>query len=169
MLSPWQSSRTLFRVAEGCPPAAIAAYEIGINSSNLFQFREVQRIKQDYWMRAQMQVELSGIPFPDDSPVKFPSEEKWRFISLRRDKYQNDGLTDTDPETTRKVRLMKAKLDKPVVLEKGLEKMTFGEAKTYFEDRFRCHDPGQRGRFQGERTPTLLQNILEVGGPNSKK
>ena len=28
------------------------------------------------------------------------------------------------------------KLDKPVVLEKGLEKMTLGEAKQYMEDRF---------------------------------
>jgi len=31
---------------------------------------------------------------------------------------------------------MKSTLEKPVVLEKGLEKMTFGEAKQYFEDRF---------------------------------
>ena len=118
------------------PPAAIAAYEIGINSSNLFKFKEARRLTQDYWMRAMMQVELAAIPFPDESPVQFPSEEKWRFISLRKDKYQNDGLTDTDPETIRKVRALRSKLEKPVVLEKGLDKMTFGEAKAYFEDRF---------------------------------
>ncbi len=118
------------------PPAAIAAYEIGINSNNLSQFKEVRRITEDYWMRAMMQVELAHIPFPDDSPIKFPSEEKWRQISLRKAKYENGGLTDDDPETLRKVRLMKAKLDKPVVLDKGLEKMTFGDAKQYFEDRF---------------------------------
>ena len=118
------------------PPAAIAAYEIGINSNNLSQFLEVRRLTQDYWMRAMMQVELSHIPFPDDSPIKFPSEEQWRIISLRKAKYENGGLTDDDPETLRKIRLMKAKLDKPVVLEKGLDKMTFGEAKGYFEDRF---------------------------------
>jgi tetratricopeptide (TPR) repeat protein len=118
------------------PPAAIAAYEIGINSNNLSQFKEVRRLTEDYWMRAMMQVELAHIPFPDDSPIKFPSEEKWREISLRKAKYENGGLTDDDPETLRKIRIMKAKLDKPVVLDKGLEKMTFGDAKQYFEDRF---------------------------------
>jgi RNA polymerase sigma factor (sigma-70 family) len=39
-------------------------------------------------------------------------------------------------ENERKYNLLRAKLNKPVVLEKGLDKMTFGEAKNYFEDRF---------------------------------
>ena len=59
------------------PPAAVAAYEIGINWHNLSQFLEARRLCQDYWMRAMMQVELSHIPFPGSSPVKFPSEEQW--------------------------------------------------------------------------------------------
>jgi hypothetical protein len=36
----------------------------------------------------------------------------------------------------RRHRLMLANLEKPVILEKGLDRMTFGEAKAYFEDRF---------------------------------
>jgi RNA polymerase sigma factor (sigma-70 family) len=39
-------------------------------------------------------------------------------------------------EWERKHRLMWNTLTKPVVLDKGLEKMTLGEAKQYFEDRF---------------------------------
>jgi hypothetical protein len=39
-------------------------------------------------------------------------------------------------EDKRRTDFMKLKLQKPVVLERGLEKMTFGEAKQYFEDRF---------------------------------
>jgi RNA polymerase sigma factor (sigma-70 family) len=39
-------------------------------------------------------------------------------------------------EKLRKHHLMQIKLEKPVVLEKGLDKMTFGDAKQYIADRF---------------------------------
>jgi len=39
-------------------------------------------------------------------------------------------------EKERAYQLFRSKMAKPVVLEKGLERMTFGEAKNYFEDRF---------------------------------
>ena len=39
-------------------------------------------------------------------------------------------------ERARRDKLVRINLDKPVVLEKGLEKMTFGEAKAFFENRF---------------------------------
>jgi RNA polymerase sigma factor (sigma-70 family) len=39
-------------------------------------------------------------------------------------------------EIERKYNHLRSKLSHPVVLEKGLDKMTFGEAKAYFEDRF---------------------------------
>jgi hypothetical protein len=39
-------------------------------------------------------------------------------------------------EDKRRTDLMKLKLQKPVVLEVGLDKMTFGEVRQYFEDRF---------------------------------
>ncbi len=39
-------------------------------------------------------------------------------------------------EEERRTKLVRAKLQHPVNLDKGLERMTFGEAREYFEDRF---------------------------------
>ena len=49
---------------------------------------------------------------------------------------QEQGLPESFRERLRKHYVMMSKLNKPVVLDKGLEKMTFEDAKQYFEDRF---------------------------------
>ncbi|HEV8060675.1 MAG TPA: sigma-70 family RNA polymerase sigma factor [Gemmataceae bacterium] len=48
-----------------------------------------------------------------------------------------EGMSPSNPvERERRHHLILSKLEKPVTLDKGLDRMTFGEAKAYFEDRF---------------------------------
>lgn len=118
------------------PTAAIAAYYVGLTSHNLAQVREIKRLSEDYFLRAMLQVELSHIPFPDESPVVFPPESAWREISKRIEKYQDQSFTTQDPETLRKLRALKAKLELPVNLEKAIEKRPLSEVIEFFTDRF---------------------------------
>lgn len=55
----------------------------------------------------------------------------------------------------RRRQLVEAKLRRPVTLEKGLEKMTFGEAKQYFEDRFDLTILVDQGLFPKKAEPVL--------------
>lgn len=75
------------------PPAAVASYIIGQQATQLREWRELVRIREDRFLLSMMQTEKSNIPYPDEPPVHFPPATVWRELtSLRRDAYLNSNL-----------------------------------------------------------------------------
>jgi hypothetical protein len=120
------------------PPAATAAYNIGLTMNNLSQLQELKRVREERWLLVLMQAERSHVPFPDEPPIQFPPAQIWRELTkLRKEQYENSGFTDPDPATLRKIREMKAALNRSIDLEKGIEANTpLKDALEFISDRF---------------------------------
>ena len=83
------------RVSKGqdVPEAAVAGYTIGQHATQLREWRELVRIREDRFLLTMMQTEKSHIPYPDEPPVHFPPATVWRELTgLRRDRYLNSNL-----------------------------------------------------------------------------
>jgi len=83
------------RVVKGqtVPPAAVASYIIGQQATQLREWKELVRIREDRFLLTLMQTEKSHIPYPDEPPVHFPPAAVWRELtSLRREAYLNSNL-----------------------------------------------------------------------------
>ncbi|QJW95701.1 DUF4974 domain-containing protein [Frigoriglobus tundricola] len=75
------------------PVTATASYIIGQQATQLREWKELVRIRQDRFLLAMMQTEKSHIPYPDEPPVHFPPAAVWRELTgLRRDAYLNSNL-----------------------------------------------------------------------------
>jgi hypothetical protein len=117
------------------PKEADAGYKIAINADNLSQFTEMRRRREERWLLTMMSVEHSHLPFPDEPEIRFPDPVFWREITkIRKEKYENFGLTDDDPDTLRKMRDMKKALNKSVNLSKGLDPKPLKEAVEDLQD-----------------------------------
>jgi tetratricopeptide (TPR) repeat protein len=95
------------RVSRGqpVPVAAYAAYRIGQSASNLREFEELRRIRQDRYLLTMMQVEKSFIPYPDEPPVHFPPAAVWRELTGRRALvWGNTSLGPNIPASFRRMR-----------------------------------------------------------------
>ena len=85
----------LEKVSKGLPvpPQATASYIIGQQATQLREWRELVRIREDRFLLAMMQTEKAHIPYPDEPPVHFPPAAVWRELTgLRRDAYLNSNL-----------------------------------------------------------------------------
>jgi len=83
------------RVSKGqtIPPPAVASYIIGQQATQLREWKELARIREDRFLLTMMQTEKSHIPYPDEPPVHFPPATVWRELTaLRRDAYLNSNL-----------------------------------------------------------------------------
>ena len=89
------------RVSRGqaVPAAATASYVIGQHATQLREWRELVRIREDRFLLTMMQTEKSHIPYPDEPPVHFPPAAVWRQLTEgdgqrpgRRDRYGNTAL-----------------------------------------------------------------------------
>ena len=90
------------RVARGqtVPVSATASYIIGQQATQLREWRELVRIREDRFLLAMMQSEKSHIPYPDEPPVHFPPAAVWRELtSLRREAYLNSNLGPNPPQS----------------------------------------------------------------------
>lgn len=89
------------RVSRGqaVPPAATASYIIGQQATQLREWRELTRIREDRFLLAMMQTEKSHIPYPDEPPVHFPPAAVWRELTAaRKEKYESSLLgADASP------------------------------------------------------------------------
>jgi tetratricopeptide (TPR) repeat protein len=84
------------------PPSATASYIIGQQATQLREWKELVRIREDRFLMALMQTEKSHIPYPDEPPVHFPPAAVWRELTgLRRDAYLNSDLGPS-PSATQK-------------------------------------------------------------------
>ena len=83
------------RIAKGqkVPIAAVASYIIGQQATQLREWKELVRIREDRFLLTMMQTEKSHIPYPDEPPVHFPPAAVWRELTaLRREAYLNSNL-----------------------------------------------------------------------------
>jgi len=71
-----------------------------------YQLTEILQIREQReraFAQALLAVERSFIPFPDDTPIVYPSPEVWRRISESRKKYASVDLSESGP-AERKIR-----------------------------------------------------------------
>jgi tetratricopeptide (TPR) repeat protein len=83
------------RISRGLdvPAAVTAGYIIGQQATQLREWRELVRIRQDRFLLTMMQTEKSAIPYPDEPPVHYPPAAVWRELTaLRKEKYSNQAL-----------------------------------------------------------------------------
>jgi len=90
------------RIVKGqtVPISATASYIIGQQATQLREWKELVRIREDRFLLAMMQSEKSHIPYPDEPPVHFPPAAVWRELtSLRREAYLHSNLGPNPPQS----------------------------------------------------------------------
>jgi tetratricopeptide (TPR) repeat protein len=84
--------------AQPVPITATASYMIGQQATQLREWKELVRIREDRFLISLMQSEKSHIPYPDEPPVHFPPAAVWRELtSLRREAYLHSNLGPNPP------------------------------------------------------------------------
>jgi hypothetical protein len=93
------------RISRGqvVPPEATASYLIGQAATNLREYRELVRIREDRFLLTMMQAEKSFIPYPDEPPVHFPPAAVWRDLTADREKYKSASIGADVPGTMRRI------------------------------------------------------------------
>jgi tetratricopeptide (TPR) repeat protein len=87
------------------PVTTTASYIIGQQATQLREWKELVRIREDRFLLAMMQTEKSHIPYPDEPPVHFPPAAVWRELTgLRRDAYLNSNLGPNPSETQKSLK-----------------------------------------------------------------
>lgn len=83
---------------QSVPVTATASYMIGQQATQIREWKELVRIREDRFLIALMQSEKSHIPYPDEPPVHFPPAAVWRELtSLRREAYLHSNLGPNPP------------------------------------------------------------------------
>lgn len=119
------------------PVSATAATRMGLMAHHLREVRELQRVREERFLAALLQVERSHIPFPDEPPVQFPPAASWKALStLRKERYESSGLIDDDPVALQKVKQLQNKLTTPITID-GFEPNTpLREALGFLSERY---------------------------------
>lgn len=87
------------------PVTATASYIIGQQATQLREWRELTRLREDRFLLAMMQTEKAHIPYPDEPPVHFPPASVWRQLTgLRRDAYLNSNLGSNATDGQRRLK-----------------------------------------------------------------
>ncbi|MBN9121974.1 MAG: VWA domain-containing protein [Planctomycetes bacterium] len=87
------------------PPQATASYIIGQQATQLREWRELVRLREDRFLLTMMQTEKSHIPYPDEPPVHFPPAAVWRELTgLRREAYLNSALGNNPTESQKQLK-----------------------------------------------------------------
>lgn len=125
------------RIAKGqsVPPTAVASYIIGQQATQLREWRELVRIREDRFLLSMMQTEKSHIPYPDEPPVHFPPAAVWRELTgNRKERYENSILGPEASPTQKKLQSILE--DQRVSYEKDLKTTPFREVMDDLEKRF---------------------------------
>ncbi|HET6573592.1 MAG TPA: VWA domain-containing protein, partial [Fimbriiglobus sp.] len=109
------------RVSRGLPvpPETIAAYRIGQSATNLREWHELVRLREDRYLLTMMQTEKSFIPYPDEPPVHFPPAAVWRELTAGRvQKYGTYSLGEHVPPSFERLRsVLEGETDKRVQIQ----------------------------------------------------
>ena len=96
--------------------AATQAFMQAVAHDQLSKVYRLRYLRQDRFLEALYQVDLSAVPFPDEPPVIYPPADVWRALSLnRKKKYESISLRSQKPAELWLERM----LDEPV------EKLSF--------------------------------------------
>ncbi len=87
------------------PVTTTASYIIGQQATQLREWKELVRIREDRFLLAMMQSEKSHIPYPDEPPVHFPPAAVWRELTgLRREAYLHSNLGPNPTEGQKRLK-----------------------------------------------------------------
>jgi hypothetical protein len=158
-------------VNQGRPvsPAATAATDIGLLSYHLKEEQELKRVRQERFLATMLQVERSHIPFPDEPPIQFPPTATWKQLTqLRKDKYESSGLTDDDPQTLKKLKELKGKMESSVTLDGFDANTPLKEALGFISERYGItilmdvEAFKENGIMEPENQPVKLPKMVNV-------
>ncbi len=77
---------------------ATQAFMMSVAQGKLSEVYHLRYLRQDRFLEALYQVELSAVPFPDEPPVIYPPADVWRALSLsRKHKYESVSLSSEKP------------------------------------------------------------------------
>src|SRR5437762_4652342 len=108
------------------PPQATASYIIGQQATQLREWKELVRIREDRFLLSMMQTEKSHIPYPDEPPVHFPPAAVWRELTgARKERYENSILGPEASPTQKKIQSVLE--NQRVSYEKDLQTTPFKE------------------------------------------
>src|SRR5260370_41445590 len=100
------------------PAAVTAAVKHTLTAQHLREAQRLRYLREERYLATMLQVELSHVPFPDEPPIVFPPAAKWRKLTeLRKERYESTGLSEEDPLTLKRIRDLKALLNRPVTVE----------------------------------------------------
>jgi hypothetical protein len=117
------------------PPALTAAVRYSLTATHLRESQRLRYLREERFLATMLQVELSHVPFPDEPPIVFPPAAKWRKLTeLRKERYESSGLSEEDPLTLKRIRDLKALLNKAVTVE--FDSGPLKDALGYLQDRY---------------------------------
>ena len=96
---------------EVVPPEVTATYRIGQSATNLREFTELKRIREDRFLMCMMQVEKSFIPYPDEPPVHFPPASVWRKLTANRVENYTTYEIGGDPTARQRMKKVRSILE----------------------------------------------------------
>ncbi len=101
------------RISRGqaIPPEVTATYRIGQSATNLREFTELKRIREDRYLMCMLQVEKSFIPYPDEPPVHFPPAQVWRELTKNRQENYTTYDIGGDPTARQRMKRVKSILE----------------------------------------------------------
>jgi len=146
------------RVAKGqsVPTAATASYIIGQQATQLREWRELVRIREDRFLLSMMQTEKAHIPYPDEPPVHFPPATVWRELtSLRREQYLYQNLGNAPSQAQKD--LKEAVENKEVQIEGNVNDMSLLELLNQLSKRYGVTFVIMEDYFKAEMMPDIKE------------
>lgn len=103
----------LARAEDPTVPALHGAVETAVIARHVAESQAIQAARWEGWLDTMMQVEYSGIPFPDSPAIVYPEAREWQLLTERRKKWLRVDVAQTGAA---EARILEA-LDEPTELE----------------------------------------------------
>ncbi|VTS02553.1 von willebrand factor type a : von Willebrand factor type A OS=Pirellula staleyi (strain ATCC 27377 / DSM 6068 / ICPB 4128) GN=Psta_2654 PE=4 SV=1: VWA_3 [Gemmata massiliana] len=149
------------------PPTATASYIIGQQATQLREWKELTRVREDRFLQAMMQTEKSHIPYPDEPPVHFPPAAVWRELTgYRKEAYQNSNLGASASQSQKE---LKKALDRPVDLgDKNLNEVPLFELLSFLSKQYGVSFVVMEEYFNAEQQPNIKESKPKLASTQLK-
>ena len=157
------------RVAKGqsIPTSASASYIIGQQATQLREWKELVRIREDRFLLSMMQTEKAHIPYPDEPPVHFPPASVWRELtSLRREAYINSNLGNNPTQAQKD--LKDAIENKEVDIQSNVNDMSLIELLNALSKKYNVTFVIMEDYFKAEGMPDIREKKPNLAATNVK-
>ncbi|WP_082838210.1 hypothetical protein [Gemmata sp. SH-PL17] len=141
------------------PPTATASYIIGQQATQLREWKELTRVREDRFLQAMMQTEKSHIPYPDEPPVHFPPAKVWQELTGYRKKvYENSNLGANGGTGLKQIRDKIEDPTRPVDLgDKNLNEVPLFELLSLLSKRYEVSFVIMEEYFNAEQQPNIKE------------